>query len=1296
MGAAASVATEHVRLEGNKQFAAGEYGAAIATWTRAICISDDDPRLFSNRSQGFLKLGRAVDALLDAEVAALRQPGWAKAHFRMGTALSAMGEPLAAVASLRRAAALEPHDKRVRAALDESEQRAALCEGGARSGASASAYTWGASGSAAALLGRVVDRRDAPVHTAGAVTALDGLQLVDAACGSAHTVVLSISGEVYAWGLNAQGQCGFDGQHFVGAPALLAFSVRECVSAIGCGAAHCIALTSEGKAFAWGSGAEGQLGLGEGDDAGRATPCAIEALGSRARGAAARSVCCGAAHTIVLVEGDTLFSFGRNSEGQLGIDPSTANGDGARVCAPARVALPLGGGAVRHIAASARHTAIVTARGTVYTMGSSARGALGLGAGVRCARAPRAVTVAAPEDGARTLPRIASTTCGDGFTLLLGADRSVWGFGANDVGQLGLGHGGTADVWAPTRLASLDGRGVDLVGCVGNHVTAVTRSGEVLAWGQAGKGRHVSNRPYVWEIDLPRTVLPTAAASSGGSGDRAAADGARGAQRYSATAQLVERLECGEAHSLAVAVAFAPTFCTLEATRDGVPLVAARDEVAGERAGERAAEDGVLECSAGDAIELTVVGANSRCERVRTGGARFFAACTSDSGAPSGFRVALRDRGDGTYVCTLPLDAAGEYTLAVRSGDGGGAVHVDGSPLRLRVAALRVADPATSRVVLRPPSVVVCGKAVEVALQLRDRYSNAVCLDASGAPAEEHCACFVDLAEPKTARAAVDIAVMPCYRYDDDEGAATGTGPGPGTGNGNGNGPGTGNGNGNGNGKGKGNGSTAKGTRGMARFRFELPCAARFQVRFTVGGLALAGRDGAPCDVMAVAAPAAAAECMLVAPAADSYAALHSTVPRRVVRAGGGGKGAELRLAAGVPYALRLVLRDRFGNDAPLASSDVEAALIGAGGGCCAGAKCIVLCDPGERGANVAALRIHGDAVALLPSALRVRVNGEVVDAWQREADSSEETRDDSREVDQGGAAWRGALAVTFEPGAPFAPRCVLRERRTSARAPESIVSTLDGGASAVARLHLALCDRFGNACARGGDGALIDVRVTAAGFEGHGGGVATANVVEASGGEYILKLTARGAGVCVVRVSVDEISVPGSPFEWALRPDPAASARDAAAAAAEAEEEELRRFEERLREELEEKRAKREAENAQREAVEREGRAREAVALRTAEADFAAERDRRRAAARDVLGEERAARERVAAAAREQQQLERLRREETTRNRSRVVLRKTRRRKVREEEAAAEKLRNQRRTGGGWTARFSETDSAK
>jgi hypothetical protein len=29
-------------------------------------------------------------------------------------------------------------------------------------------------------------------------------------------------------------------------------------------------------------------------------------------------------------------------------------------------------------------------------------------------------------------------------------------------------------------------------------------------------------------------------------------------------------------------------------------------------------------------------------------------------------------------------------------------------------------------------------------------------------------------------------------------------------------------------------------------------------------------------------------------------------------------------------------------------------------------------------------------------------------------------------------------------------------------------------------------------------------------------------------------------------------------------------------------------------------------------------------------------------------------------------------------------------------EEAAAEKLRNQRRTGGGWTARFSEADSAK
>jgi alpha-tubulin suppressor-like RCC1 family protein len=68
---------------------------------------------------------------------------------------------------------------------------------------------------------------------------------------------------------------------------------------------------------------------------------------------------------------------------------------------------------------------------------------------------------------------------GDNFTLLVADSGSVWAFGNNSSGQLGLGH--TNDAKSPTQIPNLSG--VIAVAAGGFHSLALTSTGDLYAWG---------------------------------------------------------------------------------------------------------------------------------------------------------------------------------------------------------------------------------------------------------------------------------------------------------------------------------------------------------------------------------------------------------------------------------------------------------------------------------------------------------------------------------------------------------------------------------------------------------------------------------------------------------------------------------------------------------------------------------------------------------------------------------------------------------------------------------------------
>ncbi|MFP2962650.1 RCC1 domain-containing protein [Myxococcus sp. 1LA] len=134
-------------------------------------------------------------------------------------------------------------------------------------------------------------------------------------------------------------------------------------------------------------------------------------------------VAAGSYHTVTLKHDGTVWSWGSNSNGQLG------DGTTVRRMIPARVT---GLDAVTAIATGDGHTVARRQDGTVWVWGHNSDGQLG--DGTRVARATPARVMG--------LEGITAVAAGGAFTVALRRDGTVWAWGSNSDGQLGDGSVG--------------------------------------------------------------------------------------------------------------------------------------------------------------------------------------------------------------------------------------------------------------------------------------------------------------------------------------------------------------------------------------------------------------------------------------------------------------------------------------------------------------------------------------------------------------------------------------------------------------------------------------------------------------------------------------------------------------------------------------------------------------------------------------------------------------------------------------------------------------------------------------
>ncbi|KAI6232114.1 putative E3 ubiquitin-protein ligase HERC4 [Aphelenchoides besseyi] len=128
--------------------------------------------------------------------------------------------------------------------------------------------------------------------------------------GSDHYAAISSGGYVLLWGRNDKSQTSVVGKSEVRIPVVVA-GINS-VSQVACGATHTVVLTRDGRIYAFGGNTFGQLGNDDRKD--QPSPSLVVDL----RNQPVVSIAAGSNHSVVLTP-NRLYSFGMNSNGQLGI-----------------------------------------------------------------------------------------------------------------------------------------------------------------------------------------------------------------------------------------------------------------------------------------------------------------------------------------------------------------------------------------------------------------------------------------------------------------------------------------------------------------------------------------------------------------------------------------------------------------------------------------------------------------------------------------------------------------------------------------------------------------------------------------------------------------------------------------------------------------------------------------------------------------------------------------------------------------------------------------------------------------
>jgi alpha-tubulin suppressor-like RCC1 family protein len=302
-----------------------------------------------------------------------------------------------------------------------------------------------------------------------------GTKVTGVSAGFAHTLAVTSTGGVLAWGKNYNSDLGNGNMTDSDVPVKPSLPAGTKVTAVAAGTDSSLVVTSTGAVFGWGYNNDGQLGNGS---TGNNVPPGNVSLPA---GTKVTAVAAGSWHSLGLTSTGTVLAWGYNADGELG-DGNRTNSN-----VPVTVKLPPGT-KVTAIAAGGFYCLALTSTGAVYAWGYNADGELGNG-GTTSSDVPVRVKLPAGRVTAiaagAPLAGTGEATAGPGHSLALTSTGVVYAWGANTDGE--LGNGSTKDAHVPVKV-KLPGKATAVaVGQVSS--LAMTSTHALFAWGGNGFGQ---------------------------------------------------------------------------------------------------------------------------------------------------------------------------------------------------------------------------------------------------------------------------------------------------------------------------------------------------------------------------------------------------------------------------------------------------------------------------------------------------------------------------------------------------------------------------------------------------------------------------------------------------------------------------------------------------------------------------------------------------------------------------------------------------------------------------------------
>lgn len=277
-------------------------------------------------------------------------------------------------------------------------------------------------------------------------------RIVQVAAGWSHSAALRDDGTVWVWGSNQVGQAG-NGTISTNECQCVAVPTQASISdvvQIQSGSRHILALKSDGTVWAWGRNASGELGIGTSVfDPVHATPVQVGV------GVAGFNniivVAGGEYHSAALKADGTVWVWGNNNRAQVGNGAFAPNVPGCRceVWPVKNTTLEN----ITQITAGGEYNVAVDTNGRVWTWG-------GGHAGNGQIDWPACFCILTPEQNT-TLTRVVDAKAVGYSTMVRRQDGSVWVYGDNAFGQVG---NGTPDNLQATPTQSNVGEGNAVIG----------------------------------------------------------------------------------------------------------------------------------------------------------------------------------------------------------------------------------------------------------------------------------------------------------------------------------------------------------------------------------------------------------------------------------------------------------------------------------------------------------------------------------------------------------------------------------------------------------------------------------------------------------------------------------------------------------------------------------------------------------------------------------------------------------------------------------------------------------------